>query len=299
MNSTIRVSKDREHPYVVVGKSVTDNAELTWEARGLLVFLLGKPDNWQVNTGYLEGQSPAGRDKTRRILRELQTAGYLTRTKRQDEQGRWVWESVIYETPRTMDGKPVDGERTAVDGKRVDGKGVDTISTDPISKTPEAVASGGRDAAPVKKPRASSRVPDPRSRHVAILAVKAALGGRRMPPVGLYDAIIGAVGDRPDIGKMRKAREAWLARGYNANAWTWLLEWYVDGIPQRPNGRGKRAQTQVGSVAPVTSQDMLARAEASVARLRPIQVTPDELRELEGMWGRMEPGTYVVQEGAE
>ena len=100
----------------------------------MLAYLLSKPDGWEVRIGDLERMSPAGRDKTRRIVRELRDAGYLHRTRENDDNGTFQWSTTVYETPElnphftTIDGFPVDG--SPVDGKPVDGKPVDIVSTE-------------------------------------------------------------------------------------------------------------------------------------------------------------------------
>ena len=43
-----------ETRYVVLNKDMTENQRLSWEARGLLSYLLGKPDNWVVSIQNLE-----------------------------------------------------------------------------------------------------------------------------------------------------------------------------------------------------------------------------------------------------
>lgn len=61
---------------------------LSWEALGLLAYLCSKPDDWDVSIAHLINhssrcKSPSKRDKTYRILEELEEAGYMRReTKR-------------------------------------------------------------------------------------------------------------------------------------------------------------------------------------------------------------------------
>lgn len=45
------------------------------------------------------------------------------------------------------------------------------------------------------------------------------------------------MGAAPDAAKLRECYVAWLARGFNPMAVNWL-DWYVDGIPARPNASG-------------------------------------------------------------
>jgi hypothetical protein len=99
----IRTVKDREHPYVMVNKSVFEDTRLSWEARGLLGYLLSKPDNWSVRFSHLLKQGHGGRDRLYRMLKELQTYGYLTRTPQTDQTGRFTgWVTRVYETPQPL-----------------------------------------------------------------------------------------------------------------------------------------------------------------------------------------------------
>lgn len=98
-SSIIRVSKNRRNPYVMINKEAIENPELTWEARGVLAYLLAKPDDWQVRLYDLVSQGPGGRDRMRRILKELEAQGYLERKRVRLSDGIWDWESTVYEWP--------------------------------------------------------------------------------------------------------------------------------------------------------------------------------------------------------
>ena len=78
---TIRKITGLEGGYTIVPNS-TLNDSLSWEAIGLLAYLCSKPDDWEVSITQLTNQSrkspsPSGRDKTYKILKELQEAGYV------------------------------------------------------------------------------------------------------------------------------------------------------------------------------------------------------------------------------
>jgi hypothetical protein len=84
----------------VIDNRILEDERLSFDARGLIAFLLSKPDKWNVNVAHLEGQSSAGRSKVRRILRELADAGYLEYRKARGEGGRFGGtEIVIHESP--------------------------------------------------------------------------------------------------------------------------------------------------------------------------------------------------------
>jgi hypothetical protein len=99
----VRGRHDRENPYFVSARAAPQDERLSWEARGVLWYLLSKPDNWRVQVSDL--MQNCGRDKAKRIIKELRDAGYLRRESdkpRQDEHGKFVWEPYqVYEQPLT------------------------------------------------------------------------------------------------------------------------------------------------------------------------------------------------------
>jgi hypothetical protein len=100
--SIVRSRKDREHPYVIINRNVFEDERLSWEARGVMGWLLAKPDDWKVRIDYLIRQGPGGRDRMYRIMAELRTYGYAVQTPRKNEQGQFAgWDITIYETPVT------------------------------------------------------------------------------------------------------------------------------------------------------------------------------------------------------
>ena len=87
--------------WTVIDNRILEDSRLSWEARGLLAFLLSKPDKWKVNVKHLENQAEAGRTKIRRILKELTDSGYLEYRKAQKQSGLFAGtEIVVHENPR-------------------------------------------------------------------------------------------------------------------------------------------------------------------------------------------------------
>lgn len=69
--------------YYVLDNRIVEDRRLSWDARGLLIFLLAKPDHWTVSIEHLRAQTrdarkATGRDGIYAILAELRDAGYLT-----------------------------------------------------------------------------------------------------------------------------------------------------------------------------------------------------------------------------
>lgn len=101
-----------EGNFYVLDKRISEDRRLSWGARGLLVYLLGKPDNWQVFPAALvdevsESAKPTGRDGTYALLNELLAVGYIRREQARKEDGTLgatryvVSESPLPEKPDT------------------------------------------------------------------------------------------------------------------------------------------------------------------------------------------------------
>jgi hypothetical protein len=89
--------------YVVVDNAVFNDERLSWEARGLMGYLLTKPDHWQVRLHDLLTHGPAGEHKLRRILEELRKARYVRRHRIRRADGTFEWITMIYESPDGAD----------------------------------------------------------------------------------------------------------------------------------------------------------------------------------------------------
>lgn len=84
-----RAVHDKENPYAQILRATLQDRRISFEARGLLAYLLSKPTNWEVSIGDLMNEGDCGRDRIYRILRELQRAGYVQRNGVR-EHGRFV-----------------------------------------------------------------------------------------------------------------------------------------------------------------------------------------------------------------
>lgn len=98
--TTYRVAKRRQ--YARIDSRSIDDDRLTFRARGVLAFLLNKPDNWTFSAYSISQCGPEGRDAVRVVIKELEDAGYLVR-RRYRVQGKWATESVLYEHPDDAD----------------------------------------------------------------------------------------------------------------------------------------------------------------------------------------------------
>lgn len=89
--SIIRAPR-KESNFYVLDKKISEDKRLSWAARGLLVFLLGKPDHWTVNVQALINETKGSRKSTGRdgvwgLLKELIDVGYCTRSQLRKADG--------------------------------------------------------------------------------------------------------------------------------------------------------------------------------------------------------------------
>lgn len=85
-----RATHDKQNPYFQMRRETAQNRKLSWDARGVLCYLLSQSDDWVVQVKDLQ-QAKCGRDKVYRILDELKQAGYIQRERKQTEAGKFEW----------------------------------------------------------------------------------------------------------------------------------------------------------------------------------------------------------------
>ena len=79
MNNIIRVQKNKENPYVIMNKKFLEDKNLSFKAKGLLAYLLSKPDDWNTNVKQLITVSKENEKAIYSAIRELINNGYMTR----------------------------------------------------------------------------------------------------------------------------------------------------------------------------------------------------------------------------
>jgi len=193
--------------------------------------------------------------QTGRVIASLKKKGYLSIQHRLT--GEATYTSNLYViTPVTL--TPPPGDNLSPPGDTHDTTPGDIAVTPPGDIAMANKSSVNHQVKPLKKDGAFSkgekaRAPDPRSKHPAILMVKGITG--RYPNKTLWDDIIKQVGDHPDGENAAACYKAWVTKGYNASALTWLTEWYKTGIPKY-NGSNAPARRQAtdayGNILEVT-----------------------------------------------
>jgi hypothetical protein len=141
--SIIRVAK-RQGRYLVADAEIFEDKLLSFGARGLMAYLLTKPDNWEVRRDHLVSASPAGRVALQRMINELKEAGYMHRSQENDPAtGKFVTVTVVYE--RKQQSPPAEtptygGTRDTVTTKPAHGENgsFKNMETDPAALPPDS-----------------------------------------------------------------------------------------------------------------------------------------------------------------
>ena len=102
LNEIIRVQK-RHSNFVLLDKSFLEDTRLSYKAKGILAYLLSKPDNWKVIVGNLVNYSADGKASVYAGLKELRECGYYQKVPIRNDKGHFIrWESTVYECPEPL-----------------------------------------------------------------------------------------------------------------------------------------------------------------------------------------------------
>lgn len=108
----LRVRKSR---FSVVSTEMLERTDMSWKAKGLLCYMLSRPDDWRFSERSLYARFPGGKGLTASGLKELEGLGYLDRGQATDEGGRFskaVW--TVREDPSEPWSKnPTSGKPTS------------------------------------------------------------------------------------------------------------------------------------------------------------------------------------------
>lgn len=105
--SIIRIQK-RDNPFAQIDKRCLNDDRLTWGAKGILLYLISKPDNWEIRIADLQKRARkslssdkrAGREFVQNCMKELQEIGYATLETVQAEKGQLAGRTwVVSEIP--------------------------------------------------------------------------------------------------------------------------------------------------------------------------------------------------------
>lgn len=101
MSETIfRVEKNAENPYVMIDKNVFEDTSLSFKAKGILGYLLSRPNDWTLVIADIQKRSTDGKDSVKNGIDELIERGYIVKTEQPRQAGKFATcDYVVYEKP--------------------------------------------------------------------------------------------------------------------------------------------------------------------------------------------------------
>jgi len=126
------------------------DSRMSFAARGLLMFLLSKPDHWEINLVNLISESPLGRDGVRKLLNELMQCGYvkkeqinITGSGRFDNVHWIIYDKPVTDNPaavKAVDKSPVTEKPSTVKEPQPEiPSAVEPVDKEPVTDDPVAV----------------------------------------------------------------------------------------------------------------------------------------------------------------
>lgn len=106
MKNIYRIKKNDN--FVVMDKTFLYNRNLSWKAKGILAFMLSKPDDWTFYIDELVKHSTDGEHSFRAGFKELTEQGYVKRKPVREGQRIKRWETLVYENPLLSDSQDVE-----------------------------------------------------------------------------------------------------------------------------------------------------------------------------------------------
>lgn len=124
----IRIAKRRSFTTI---SNAPLNGDLSLEAMGLFVFLMSKPDSWNITISGLTSQLKGDNiNKVKRALRELEASGYLVRTRLSGGDKGIKCISVLYEEKQNLVSNNSHARESSLTRNLVDEKSAPYIKTD-------------------------------------------------------------------------------------------------------------------------------------------------------------------------
>ena len=95
MSNIIRIEKKEN--FVVLDKGFLNNKKLSWKAKGILAYMLSKPNDWVFYIDELIKHATDGERSFRAGLKELTDHGHVERKPVREGQRISHWETIVYE----------------------------------------------------------------------------------------------------------------------------------------------------------------------------------------------------------
>jgi hypothetical protein len=86
--------------FTIVSNAVIRDSRLSYRARGVLIDVLSRPDDWRTDFKSIARVGKEGESAIRTALEELRAAGYIVQSRVRGERGRWLTVNTVYDFPQ-------------------------------------------------------------------------------------------------------------------------------------------------------------------------------------------------------
>ncbi|MQY78067.1 MAG: hypothetical protein GH151_02560 [Bacteroidetes bacterium] len=95
-----RVHKNKTHPFTIIDNTSVNDKRLSAKAKGILLFLISKPDHWFINLKNLVSSFTDGERSIRSGIKELTKFGYIVRSHIRSNNGQFsYYDYAVFEQP--------------------------------------------------------------------------------------------------------------------------------------------------------------------------------------------------------
>jgi hypothetical protein len=240
----IRVEHNKDNPYVVMNKTGLNDPRLSFKAKGILSYLLSKPDDWQVYVSHLATQAADGKGAVRSGIKELIKYGYAKFERHQDKRGRFTHSTyTIYEVPHT--GLP-HVENPDVDNPNEENPPLLSNDSLPCNDVTDAPPTAGDETPPPAPPPTKKKPKAKKERKPVPEAVKTfRANAHRYPAKAWYDDVDQTVGtEEADLSFWGEVVKSWVGYGWNPTNVKGMLECYKERRLPVLNGGRTNGRTQ-------------------------------------------------------
>jgi hypothetical protein len=123
-----RCEHSASEKFTVIRRALAQDKRLSFQARGLLVYVLSKPPKWKAKDIDLMREGGIKKHAYGSIMAELKTYGYATRLRERQEDGTFAWVLKIFEKPELTRKDPLP-DFPVVDEPSMENQVVDNKST--------------------------------------------------------------------------------------------------------------------------------------------------------------------------
>lgn len=235
-SANIIICGKREDPFARIPKTILDDKALSWRAKGILCYLLGKPTGWKTRVKDIRNHAKEGERAVRAALKELRRVGYAQLVQLRDGKKikEWVWkisDSPIFEN---LDGGNAHVEN--VDVENAHHSKNEGIKND-LSKNESKEAKETANEFAVDSLSSSTRKPDGRTKKQKLASIRMP---KEYPSEREFDHFIetngldGIAAYRGDLYDST-CRNKWHTWRADIEKWVRIIDWrkFMSGLNER------------------------------------------------------------------